>query len=111
MLDAHFEKRQPSVRAIYDRIVSAAKELGAVREEPKKTSIHLARRTAFAGVMTRKDALILTLKSDRDIDSDRVVKRERVSANRWHVDVRLTDPADVDQELRSWLRAAYELSA
>ncbi len=50
----HFEGRVPAVRAIYDRILEAAKRLGPVREEPKKTSIHLARKTAFAGVATRK---------------------------------------------------------
>jgi hypothetical protein len=98
------------VKATYDRIIGAAKKLGPVKEEAKKTSIHLVRNTAFAGVATRKSALILTLKSDKDVPSDRVIKREKVSANRWHVEVRLEAPAEVDKEIVSWIKKAYELS-
>lgn len=43
-IDQHFTGRAPSVRAIYDRIVSAAEASGPVRAEAK-TSIHLVRRT------------------------------------------------------------------
>ena len=106
----HFEGRAPAVRAIYDRILEAAKRLGPVCEEPKKTSIHLARKAAFAGVATRKNALILTLKSATDLRSPRIAKREQASANRWHLEVRLDDPAQVDGEIAGWLAAAYELA-
>ncbi len=106
----HFEGRTPAVRAIYDRILAATGRFGPFQEEPKKTSIHLARKTAFAGVATRKNALILTLKSATDLKSPRVSKHERASANRWHLEVRLDDPAQVDAEIEGWLRAAYELA-
>jgi hypothetical protein len=108
--DQHFIGRAPAVRATYTRFVSAAKRLGAISQDPKKTSIHLVRRTAFAGVSTRKDALILTLKSGRDIRSRRIVRREQASANRWHLEIRLNDPAQVDAEIESWLKCAFDLS-
>ncbi len=107
----HFEGRAPEVKATYAKIVGAAKTLGPVREDPKKTSIHLVRTTAFAGVATRKMALILTLKSDADIASDRIAKRERVSANRWHLEVKLATPAEVDREIIAWMKKSYALSA
>jgi hypothetical protein len=107
---AHFERRAPEVRKIYDRILAAAGRLGPVREEPKKTSIHLVRESAFAGIATRKDALILTLKSASDIASGRVLRRERASANRWHVEIRLERAAEVDRELTTWLNRAYDLA-
>lgn len=110
-VDAHFEGRSPSVRRVYERILSAAGRLGPVGEDPKKTSIHLTRRTGFAGIATRKDALVLTLKSARDIPSSRIHKRERLSANRWHLEVRLADPKDVDREVVGWLKDSYALSA
>ena len=106
----HFEDRAPAVRAIYDRILAAAKRCGPFQEEPKKTSIHLARKTAFAGVATRKNTLILTLKSATDLKSSRIGKHEQASANRWHLEVRLDDPAQVDAELVDWLAAAYALA-
>ena len=106
----HFEGRAPSVKATYAALLRAAKTLGPFAEDPKQTSIHLNRRTAFAGVATRKDALILTVKSDRDLDGPRVVKREQTSKSRWHVELRLESPAHVDARVRRWLAAAYALS-
>ncbi len=60
---------------------------------------------------TRKEWIILTVKSATDIDSPRVHKREQASANRWHLEVRLASPGDVDGEVILWLRNAYDLSA
>jgi len=109
-VDQHFAKATQEVRAIYDRILTAAKKWGPVEEDPKKTSIHLNRWTAFAGVATRKDALILTVKSKTDIESKRITKHERASANRWHLEIRLTEPKELDAELLRWLRESYDMS-
>lgn len=109
-VESHFAKSDPQVVATYRRLLDAARSFGPVTEEPKKTSIHLVSRTAFAGVAVRRSSLILTLKSAKDIRSPRIGKREQASAHRWHVEIRLTRPADVDRQLTSWLSAAYELS-
>jgi predicted DNA-binding protein (MmcQ/YjbR family) len=106
----HFVGRAPEVAATYAAILKAARKCGPVREEPKKTSIHLMRKTAFAGVATRKTALILTLKSPADLQRHRIVRREHASANRWHLEVRLDAPDQVDRELVTWLAQAYELA-
>lgn len=106
----HFDAARPVVRTIYDRILREARRFGTVHEDPKKTSIHLTRKTAFAGVATRKDSLILTLKASADVRSSRVLKHERASANRWHLQVRLHSPDDVDAELKAWLNQAYALA-
>jgi hypothetical protein len=79
-------------------------------KEPKKTSIHLVNRTAFAGVATRKSAIILTIKSDCQLSNPRIHKSEQTSASRFHHEVKLTSPADVDSELVKWLKDAYALS-
>jgi hypothetical protein len=109
-VEQHFAGRPAHVRAIYDRLLTIARGFGDFREEPKKTSIHLARKSAFAGVATRKDAVMLTLKSSSDIDSPRIAKREQASANRWHLEVRLTKPAEVDAEVKRWLKSAFDIS-
>ena len=106
----HFENRAPEVKATYDALLEAAKKLGPVKEEAKKTSIHLVRKSAFAGVATRKTALILTLKSDSDVTSQRIARREQASAHRWHLEIKLDGPEQVDRELLAWLRKAYELA-
>jgi len=109
-VESHFEKSAKSVRATYAAILRAARALGEVREDPKKTSIHLLRDSAFAGIATQKEALILTLKADRLVKSPRVRKSERTSKNRWHMELKLASPDDVDAELRRWLKAAFELA-
>jgi hypothetical protein len=109
-VNEHFENRAPSVRATYQAILKASKSFGPVIEDPKKTSIHLVRKTAFAGVATRKTALILTFKSASDIKSSRIAKREHASANRWHLEVRLEGPKEVDKEILAWIRNAYDLA-
>jgi Domain of unknown function (DUF5655) len=110
-VENHFSSKDPIVREIYDQVVKAIRRIGSVIEEPKKTSIHLVNSSALAGVATRKDSLILTLKSDRKLTSPRIHKSEQVSAGRFHHEVKLRSQADVDNELIGWLREAYKLSS
>ena len=108
-VESHFEGKN-SVRRIYDRLLKEARRFGPAIEEPKKTSIHLVNRTAFAGVATRQQALILTIKSDHNLSSPRIQKSEQTSAKRFHHQVRVNSPAEVDSELVNWLKDAYALS-
>lgn len=109
-VDDHFARKSAGVRAIYDRLLAALWKIGPVTEDPKKTSIHLVRTTALAGVEVRKEYLLLNIKADRRIDSPRIAKTEKMSARRFHHKVKLTSPDEVDAELQSWLRDAYNLS-
>lgn len=106
----HFVGKPRDVRAIYDRLVAMAEAFGPVDQEPKKTSIHLNRETAFAGVAVRKAHIVLTIKSDRPIKSPRVFKSEQTSAKRFHHQIKLSAIEDLDAELEGWLKAAYDLS-
>ena len=108
---SHFEGRDPVVRKIYDSLIKNLKKIGPLAEDPKKTSIHINNKTALAGVATRKAHLILTIKSDRKLASPRIHRTEQVSSHRFHHEVKLTSVSDVDDELMSWLRNAYEMSA
>jgi len=106
----HFVNKDPSVRALYDQLVSLLKSFGPVEEDPKKTSIHLNRKSALAGVETRKNNFLLTIKSDHSIKSPRVEKVEKISSKRFYHKVRISSPNDFDEELKNWLQEAYALS-
>lgn len=106
----HFENRKPVVKDIYKAIIRTAKKFGPVKEDPKKTSIHLVRKTAFAGIATRKSGLILTLKSDSNVVNKRIARREQASAHRWHLEIKLDAPEQVDQEIAAWLEKAYQIA-
>jgi hypothetical protein len=106
----HFVNKDPVVRTLYDQLVSLLRRFGPIEEDPKKTSIHLNRKSALAGVETRKDGLLLNIKSNHQIKSPRIEKTEQVSAKRFHHKVRISSPNDFDEELKTWLKEAYLLS-
>ena len=106
----HFEGKDVIVRQIYDELLRTLRNRGPILEAPRKTSIHLIRANTLAGVATRKDYLILTIKSDRILTSRRIRKTEQISANRYHLKLKLTSPEDINEELVLWLNRAYKLS-
>ena len=101
----------PVSRQLYKELLAAIKPIGPYRAEVKKTSIHLVRNSAFAGVHPRKAYLLLTVKSAKAMRSPRIVKSEQISKNRWHLEVKLAAAEEIDAELLNWLRDAYELCA
>ena len=106
---ALFVGKDENVQAIYTRLLEVMRTLGPVKEEPKKTSIHLVRNAGFAGVHPRKSYLYLNLRTDYPIDNPRIIKTEQVSKNRFHNELKLNSPDEVDEELIGWLKDAYTL--
>jgi hypothetical protein len=106
----HFVNKEPAVRALYDQLVSLLRTFGPIEEDPKKTSIHLNRKSALAGVETRKNYLLLNIKSNHPVQSPRIEKTEQVSAKRFHHKVRISSLKELDEELKLWLHEAYILS-
>ncbi|MFL5297277.1 MAG: DUF5655 domain-containing protein [Phenylobacterium sp.] len=100
----------PASRAVYRELVAAALALGPIAIETKKTCVHLARSSAFAGAHPRKGAILVTLKMDRALETPRARKLEQASKHRWHCDLLLGSPDEIDQEFRGWLRDAYQLA-
>ena len=109
-LEALFANKEQRVRTVYNKVLSSLSTIGPVKAEAKKTSVHLVRATSFAGVHPKKAWLDLTIRSDQPIRSARIRAQEQVSKNRWHQDVRLSSPADVDAEVIDWLKSAYALA-
>jgi len=68
-----------AMNSLYAALLDALRDVGPFQEEVKKTSIHLVRDSAFLGVHPRKTHLLVTVKSDRAIESPRVFKAEQVS--------------------------------
>ena len=105
----HLKDKEQIVTEIYEKLIVELHKFGQLKIEPKKTSIHLGNRFGFAGVYTRKDYINLEIHLNYKLTSDRVAKAEQASANRFHHTIRLTKPKDIDKELLTWLKEAYEL--
>lgn len=108
-LEALFVGKDTNVRAVYERLLAVLRTIGPFEVEPKKTSIHLVHTSGFAGVHPRKSYLYLNLRTATPLESARITKREQVSKSRWHNEVKLESPDEVDDELRTWLSQAYLL--
>ena len=105
----HLKDKDPIVTKIYERLIRELQKFGPLKIEPKKTSIHLGNRFGFAGVYTRSNYINLEVHLDHKLTSKRVSKVEQASANRFHHTIKLTTEKDIDKELSSWLKEAYEL--
>lgn len=110
-LSVLFDGKAESVRATYAALsVKLERRAGAFGVEAKTTSLHLTHGGAFAGIHPRKNWLDLTIRLNRALSGPRVRAVEQVSRNRWHNEIRLNAPGDVDAALLSWLLDAYALA-
>ena len=107
--EALFTGKDESLRSLYHRLLEVLHTLGPFQEEPKKTSIHFVHTVGFAGVHPRKSYLLLNVRTDYPIESQRITKTEQVSKSRFHNEVKLASLSDVDEELLGWLKDAYQL--
>lgn len=101
---------EPSA-AIYARLLQRLEAIGRFAVEPKATSVHIANGRAFLGVHWRKTGLQLSIVLVGPLDSARLKKSEQLSRSRWHHEVVLTSPRDVDAELVRWIKEAHKLTA
>ncbi len=106
-----FARSEPRVRAIVHALIERAQRLPGVVVDPKGTCLHLNHRTAFAGLHPRRDALLLNLRSRTPIESPRIRKVERVSANRCHNELLIESVGAIDGELMGWIAEAHALAA
>jgi hypothetical protein len=101
----------PLSRELYSELMTAVSCVGEFREEVKKTSVHLVRKSAFLDVQAHKQYLLLTIKTDRPIKSPRISKLEQISKGRWHAEMKLSARREINGELMDWIGKAYKLSA
>lgn len=105
-----FARSEPRVRALVSALIDRVRALPGVTADPKGTCIHLNRRTAFAGLHPRKAAVLLNLRTSAPIESGRIRKVERVSANRYHNELLLESEDGLDDELMGWIAGAHALA-
>jgi hypothetical protein len=109
-LDEHFARSEPSVRATFDALLAAVRELGPVTVNPTKSRISLQARMRFAAVeRPRRRHLNVHLVLTRPLESPRFTRVEFLAPYYFVHNLRLETPGEVDAELRQWLAEAYEV--
>jgi len=106
-LDHHFHGKPPEIRALYDEVVAAIRQIGPVRILPEKTRIAFQVRMSFAQVTPKSKWLDGHVVLARRLEHPRFRSIQSISP-RNHVHVfRVTSPGEVDSQLRAWLAEAY----
>jgi uncharacterized protein DUF5655 len=106
-VDDSFAGRPAVQRAIYDALVAHVRTLGEVHEDSVGVGVFLKHEHKFAEVRPTSRALSVWLVLPRRVEHARFSRYANGSGGRvWHV-LRLTTVGEVDDEVRSWLTAAY----
>lgn len=77
--------------------------------EKKKTSLHVVAKSAFLGIHFMKDKLRLNIVLDHELTNELVRKVDKISANRFHNELDIDNPNQLDKEIESFIKNAYIL--
>jgi hypothetical protein len=104
---------RPRLRRILDAVLAILPELGTVTVQARKTYISLVgpRRTFAVVQATTKNRVDLGLRLDGAEPGGRLEAAKNVGNGVFTVRVALTEPGDVDKQVRGWLRLAYDENA
>lgn len=95
--------------AIYEKLLEELNKFADIEVEVKKTSLHISHGRAFIGVHPRKDGLLINIVTDSPLQSPRLKRSEKVSANRFHNEIIFGAVDELDEEVINWLKRAYAL--
>ena len=109
LVEAQYAGPKAELRPIYDALVAAAQKLGKdVEISPKKSYVSLRRSKQFAIVQpSTKTRVDLGLNMKGEPATDRLEASGSFNQMVSHR-VRLTKKADVDAQLKKWLKQAYQ---
>jgi len=109
-VEAMFKGPRAALRPLYDELLRVALALGG-KASPGKTAVALYRNHVFANIKvstnTRLDlglALKDTKTPKRLIDTGGYEKKDRITRR-----IEVRSKADIDEDLKKWLKKAYEM--
>lgn len=103
--------------AVYRAVADAVAELGPAEERVSRSQVAFRRRKGFAYVWRPGQYVrsavpaVLSIALGREVVSGRIKEVAHPSARVWMHHLELHDPADVDDEVRSWLAEAWHGAA
>ena len=98
----------PRARALYDRFEQMIAACGEYRVAAAKARIAFKGRVRFASI-TRisEEGMTCDFALPRALDARRFTNVTEIDTAHWIHQLRVTDPAQLDDELHGWLRESY----
>ncbi len=105
LVDAHYSGRSADLRPLYERVLATVNGFGSdVELAAKKTYVSLRRKKQFATVGPAAGQLEVCFNLVGTPATDRLKPTTGMATHK----VRISDAAGLDDELRGWLREAYD---
>jgi hypothetical protein len=109
-VDGFFEGTPARLRELYDTWVSPVGEFGPFEQVPTKSRIAFMGAGALRGRRAApEDGLVCGFWLKRRIDSPRFTKVEHLGRTDWIYQFVLRDEDELDDEVRDWIREAYDV--
>jgi predicted transport protein len=109
LIKEHFGGVKAGLRPIYDAVLVATAAFGSdVEVAPKKTYISLRRSKQFAIVQAATRSRVDLGLNLKDVAPTERLEGGNVFSGMCTHRVRLTNPSDIDDDVRAWLKQAYE---
>jgi hypothetical protein len=108
-LEDLFARSEPRVAKLFRVFAAMVRACGPVHMIPQKSRVVFQARMRFAGVMPRKSHLICHFILPRRIESPRFHKIETFNPRCHAHYLRVTEEADLNDEVARWLAEAYEV--
>lgn len=110
LTEEDFFAGRPRQRALYDAFLAFVRIRGPVTVNVNKTRISFQGRVRFAGVSrVTRDGLVCNFWLKRRIDSPRFSRVDAYPRGDHVYSFRLTDAAELDDEVSAWIAEAYEV--
>jgi hypothetical protein len=100
----------PRARQLYDRFEQLIAACGEYHVAPAKTRVAFLAEVRFAGVTSvSEQGMTCSFALPGPLASPRFVRVDEVAPGWWVHRLRITDPAELDDEVARWLRESYRL--
>jgi hypothetical protein len=108
-LASHFRGKPAAVRAIFDKLLSLARQNGPVTVLPEKTRIAFQVRMSFAAFVIRRDWVDGHVVLARRLKNPRFRRIETFSPRNHLHAFRFESVDEVDDDVAAWLAEAYQV--
>jgi hypothetical protein len=107
-LEALFRRAEPSVRALFDDLSVMVHDAGKVKMIPQKSRAVFMNRLRFINVQVRRSNLIVGFILSRRPTSNRFFRVDTFSPPSHAAYLRIQTAAELDAEVRQWIREAHD---
>ncbi len=94
-------------RPIFESVLAHLETLGPMHVEPVSVGIFIKSSGGFVELRPKTRWVALSFPLQRRIEHRRIARKPVASGRRWIHVVNLTSPAEVDDQVRSWLTESF----